>query len=130
VAPAPIECGPGRGLLLALGALHLGCAAVVAVSALDWPLTCTLLALICVSLWRLWRVPRCWLWRNGAGWWTADGEPGEWQGPWQIGAGSYLGRHLAILSLRRDRRRKHCIISVEGLGPDAWRRLRRDLGHP
>lgn len=125
----PIECGPGRLLTLQLGLLHGLVAAAVALSALPWPVRLAVTAVILAAMARLLLRPRQWLYHDAAGWWLADASSPEWQGPWQLGPGGYLGGAVAILELRRDRQRRRCIICRDGLGTDAWRGLRVLLAH-
>lgn len=125
----PFECGPGRLLRLQLGMLYGVAAAAVALSALPWPGRAALMVLILAACARLLLRPRQWLHHDAAGWWLADAGSSDWQGPWQLGPGGYLGGAVAILELRRDRRRQRCIICRDSLGADAWRRLSVQLAH-
>lgn len=124
-----VECGPGRLLSAQLALLHGVAAAAVALSALPWPARLALATLIVAALARLLLRPRQWLYRDSAGWWLVDARSPDWQGPWQLGPGGYLGATMAILELRRDRRRQRCIICRDGVGADAWRRLSVHLAH-
>jgi len=129
VPAIPFECGPGRLLRLQLGALHGVSAAVVALSALPWPVRLALVALILASMARLLLRRRQWLYHDSCGWWLAEAHCPDWQGPWQLGPGGYLGGAVAIVELRRDTQRRRCIICRDGLGADAWRGLSVLLAH-
>ncbi len=127
MAGAPVECGPGPRLRALLLVLHAFTGLVLLTSGLAPGLTGVLVAAVLVSAWRAARMPRCWVWENPAGWWL--GSDADWDGPWQLGAGTRLGQHHVILELRRDSSRRRCIISHERLAPEDWRRLRARLAH-
>ena len=122
---APVEVGPGRALVALTLALHGLAGMAVALSQLPGVLRLVLCLLVVASAWRLCRLPRRWLWQDARGWWLGDGA--TWEGPWQLGDGGRLWRQLAILELRRDRRRERCIISGERMRRADWRSLRRRL---
>ncbi len=126
---APIECGPDRRLKLQLGLLHGVAISAIAVSALPWPLRLALIAMVLAALARVAVQPRQWLYHDAAGWWLAGTRGADWEGPWQLGPGGYLGGGMAIIELRRDRRSRRCIICRDGLAPGAWRSLRVHLAH-
>ncbi|TVQ49638.1 MAG: hypothetical protein EA371_02610 [Gammaproteobacteria bacterium] len=127
MAGAPLECGAGPRLRAWVLALHAFTALVLLVSGLPVGLMGGMLAAVVVSAWRAGRSRPRWVWENPAGWWL--GSEADWEGPWQLGAGSRLGRHHVILELRRDSARRRCIISHERLAPEDWRRLRARLAH-
>jgi hypothetical protein len=121
----PIEVGPGRSLLTLVLGLHALAWVAVAWSQLPVAIRLVFCVLVVASAWRLCRAPRRWLWQDAAGWWLGDGV--HWDGPWRLAEGGRLWRQLAILELRRDRRREHCIICREGMRRADWLSLRRRL---
>lgn len=127
MAGGPLECGPGLRLRALILGLHALTGLAVCASGLPLLVMVPVLGAVAVSAWRTARAPRRWIWENHAGWWL--GSEMDWDGPWQLGRGTRLGRHHAILELRRDSSRRHCIISGESLTPEDWRRLRARLAH-